>query len=519
MKNPFSNRVCVDSSDYILKKKRLAKIEHLKSSKYANYKTSTYHVTSNNYKPTMLKKGIYPQEPKFVPNPILSFNPIEVHHLNLQQYGDFKVSSKSFDNYDKLSYESPSYNELYDGQYDKLNKPNINDISEKCPEKYTNFFNPKCKKCSNDLAEMKEPPEEWYCDGWDPPNTHCVGGNNIKLGKTDKAYCCPNVEHCNWILCEKCYISIGKKNKTLYCEPCEKEEEDEGEYKPSDIEIQERIEMEAQIMLKDKIEGMRRCAPSLKCIKSYEEYLDLAKGFHLTEPFCENTYQNDCLNINNGKLVENISEGRYSVIDMGKDCLYEENGFEYPKGICENKVLYKDFKVDKSRKEKGLLNLRATVLPKLKTERIFKFPLTIKKTHFCSNGVDKMSHEPVNLTSNEKHIRWVPTRNTFIKFRPPPHPRHAGSEKRRALPTYQKNAQLQGDMSEKGKRRVLDLTEEGRKPKVKIGDMINHPYLSYRPPLNQHCQVCNSRDHINCKKVRDDARNDLNNRIFKYKIR
>ena len=74
MNNPFSNRVCVDSSDYILKKKRLAKIEHLKSSKYANYKTSTYHVTSNNYKPTMLKKGIYPQEPKFVPNPMMLIN-------------------------------------------------------------------------------------------------------------------------------------------------------------------------------------------------------------------------------------------------------------------------------------------------------------------------------------------------------------------------------------------------------------------------------------------------------------
>ena len=146
----------------------------------------------------------------------------------------------------------------------------------KSPEKYTNIFNPKCKKCSNDLASMKNPPEEWYCDGWDPPNTHCVGGNNIKLDKDSKAYCCPNVVHCNWILCEKCYISIGKKNKTLYCEP-EPEEED-GEYKLDEIEIRKRIETEAQIMLRDKIENMRKCAPSLKCFSSYEEYLDLAKG-------------------------------------------------------------------------------------------------------------------------------------------------------------------------------------------------------------------------------------------------
>ena len=121
-----------------------------------------------------------------------------------------------------------------------------------------------------------------------------------------------------------------------------------------------------------------------------------------------------------------------------------------------------------------------------------------------------MSHEPVNLTSNEKHIRWVPTRNTFIKFRPPPHPRPAGCEKRKPLPTYQRNAQLQGDMSEKGKRRVLDLTVDH----IKIGDEMKHPYLSYRPPLNQHCQVCNSRDHINCKK----ARNDLNNHICRMRL-
>ena len=47
MNNPFSNRVCIDASDYILKKKRLAKIENLKSTEYANYKTSTYHVTSS----------------------------------------------------------------------------------------------------------------------------------------------------------------------------------------------------------------------------------------------------------------------------------------------------------------------------------------------------------------------------------------------------------------------------------------------------------------------------------------
>jgi len=487
MNNPFSNRVCIDSSDYILKKKRLAKIENLKSTQYANYKTSTYHVTSS-VKPETLKRNAYPKEPKFMPNPILSYHPIEIHHLNLKQYGDFKVSSQSFDNYDKLSYEASSYNELYEGQYPK------DETYNKSPEKHTNIFNPKCKKCSNDLASMKNTPDEWYCDGWDPPNTHCVGGNNIKLGKDDKAYCCPNVQHCNWILCEKCYIAMGKKNKTLHFKR-EKlvEEEDDCEYKLDEIEIKNRIETEAQIMLRDKIENMRKSAPSLKCFSSYEEYLDLAKGFHLTEPFCENTYQNDCLNINNGKLVENISEGIFSVVDMGRDCLYEKNKFEYPSGFGDNAILYKDVVIDKCRREKGLINLRATVLPKLKTERIFKFPLTIKKTHFCSNDVDKISHEPVNF-SDKKHLRWQPTRNTFIKFYP---------HKRKPFPGY-----LQSDMSETGKRNVLDLNNpeecEWRwGDKVKIGKAINHPYVSYRPPTNQKCDTCNH----------------TNNHLFQYKVK
>lgn len=485
MNNPFSNRVCIDSSDYILKKKRLAKIENLKSTQYANYKTSTYHVTSS-IKPETLKKSAYPKEPKFLPNPLLNFYPIVIHHLNLKQYGDFKVSSQSFDNYDKLSYEASSYNELYDGQYSK------EEVHNKSPEKYTNIFNPKCKKCSNDLASMKNPPEEWYCDGWDPPNTHCVGGNNIKLDKDSKAYCCPNVVHCNWILCEKCYISIGKKNKTLYCEP-EPEEED-GEYKLDEIEIRKRIETEAQIMLRDKIENMRKCAPSLKCFSSYEEYLDLAKGFHLTEPFCENTYENDCLNINNGKLIENISEGRFSVIDMGRDCLYEKKNFKYPSGFGDNAILYKDLVVDKCRAQKGLINLRATVLPKLKTERIFKFPLTIKKTHFCSNGVDKLSKLPVNLL-DKKHLRWLPTRNTFIKFYP---------DKRKPL----LDTQLHSDISEIGKRNVLDLSCPGKDEwrwgdKVKIGPMLNHPYVSYRPPTKKKCNTCNQ----------------TNNHLFEYKVK
>ena len=87
MNNPFSNRVCIDAGDYIQKKKRLTKIAHLKSSQYANYKTSTYIVCSDHVKKdgsVSLKKSPYPQEPCFLPNPMLSYHPVEIHNLKFQ---------------------------------------------------------------------------------------------------------------------------------------------------------------------------------------------------------------------------------------------------------------------------------------------------------------------------------------------------------------------------------------------------------------------------------------------------
>lgn len=468
MNNPFSNRRCIDSSDYILKKKRLTKISHLKGTKYANYKTSSYIVCSNHVKKPEYRKNAYPEEPKFIPNPMLSYNEVEIHNLCLDQYGAFKCSSSSFDHYDRLSYESPSYNELYSsenhhghhhGHHHAHGHHHVHPSDvENYDEKNSNFYNPKCKKCANDLASMKTPPKEWFCDGWDPPHSHCVGGNNIKLDETAEAYCCPNVKHCNWIICAKCYISLGKKNKVKYIEP--PTEVDSIEYDPKARDIKKQIEKENELLLREKVESMRKTAPFLKCISSYAEYLDLAKGFHMTEPFCEETYPDICDNLNNGKLVQNISDGKYSAIDMGKSCIYKKEVMgESKKNMYGNHSLYRDVVVDKVRAEKGLLNLRATVVPKIKTERVFKFPLTLKKTHFCSEGVDKISQKPVIHDFAGRHIHWFPTRNAFVKYHHRGNKPFARFELKTGHQTVSiQNPQLQIDMSEEGKRRVLDFT-------------------------------------------------------------
>ena len=90
---------------------------------------------------------------------------------------------------------------------------------------------------------------------------------------------------------------------------------------------------------------------------------------------------------------------------------------------------------------------------------------------------------------DKKHLRWLPTRNTFIKFYP---------DKRKPL----LDTQLQSDMSVIGKRNVLDLSNPGKDEwrwgdKVKIGPVMDHPYVSYRPPTNKKCNACNqSNNHL-----------------------
>ena len=403
MNNPFSNRTTITSGEYLEKKKRLSKISHLKQSIYANYKTANYIVTSNTSKEKILPQRKYPQEIPFDLRTIPFFEPQET--------------------------------------------------KEETKKETSQVQNPKCKKCFNTLSLMKKSPKHWICDGWNPPNTHCLGGNNIQLGENDKAYCCYNVKHCNWIICEKCYNSICLQNtKNMKQKKEEEQIKKEKRINEEEQEIMEleRIEQEKIKMLKKEIEYYRNIAPTLKCIKSYQEYLDLAKGFQDTEPFCETSYEDICQNIENGKLLSQMCDANYSSIDMGKECLYEKRDLIEKDNVGNDRVVViKDFVINKCRTDKGLLNLRGTIIPKNKIEHTFKFPVTLKKTHFCGLEIDKQQPDHHKVGKNQTHTHWFPTRNTFIKYT------HVGNEK---IPFH--ISKLQGDMTAQAKRSVVDKSKK-----------------------------------------------------------
>ena len=245
MHNPFSKRTTASASDYLQRKKNIVKINFLKNHPY---RTHEY-----NLQPAIpfIPPNVYPSESHFV---------------------------------------------TYDLKDNHLT-PN------------TKYDTRKCHKCNTDLVLMTESPKEWVCDGWNPPISHCQSaGNGEKLNQAYTAYCCPNTDKCNWIVCEKCFLHVKD------------DEEEEDPHQPIDYE--KLIQDENKQNIEHRIECARKNAPIVTCIKSYKEYLDLTKGFMLTEPFCENRYPDTCENDDNGKLVQNICEAKYSVLDMGKSCLY-----------------------------------------------------------------------------------------------------------------------------------------------------------------------------------------------------
>lgn len=56
MQNPFSKKSTCCASDYIAKKRNLAKITHLKTMPYANFQTASYIVKSVNQKKKKIRK-------------------------------------------------------------------------------------------------------------------------------------------------------------------------------------------------------------------------------------------------------------------------------------------------------------------------------------------------------------------------------------------------------------------------------------------------------------------------------
>lgn len=162
-------------------------------------------------------------------------------------------------------------------------------------------------------------------------NCMCLEHNqNKKLKKTTIFYECI----CNWSVCNECYnnkieITIDDYNKFLY------------NYKKLD-------------------------APIINNFKNYENYLDLAKGSFLVEPFNEPIY-NIKNESDNKKTVNNINEAKFSVVDMSK--------------ITNNTS-------NQSKRTKNGLMKYTIPLHKKRTEHIFEFPTKIYKTEFINEPVE-----------------------------------------------------------------------------------------------------------------------------------
>jgi hypothetical protein len=422
MNNPFSNRTTTTSGEYLQKKKAVTKIEFIKRMPWRNFKTNEYIVRSVAIPKKNTEKPKYPEESPFPAPPI--------------PYPD-------------------EFNDLF------YNNNDEDYIQHECHEKkeYSGYENNTqvCKKCSNSLILMNPSPQKWTCDHWDPPNTYCKNGNGKELDRTYKAYCCPNHKYCNWVICEKCYISLEKK-------VIKKEKEVEQPY--GDIEAFENwdkiLDDEKREQLEKDVAGDLKYAPTLKCIKGHREFLDLAKGFHLTQPFCENTYENTCENNDCGKLVNNISEARYSVLDMGKSCLYDNDLFVGGMSKTDGPLEQIDIvHMNKCRLDKGLLNLRGTIEPKLKTEHILKFPLTLKKTEYCNKTIQHGEEPEIhNIHPNKPHVHWFPTKNRFIKYghQHSENPHQKGNKVRpgNTFPGHANSTRiLQFSMNKLGKKTVL----------------------------------------------------------------
>jgi len=422
MNNPFSNRTTTTSGEYLQKKKAITKIEFIKRMPWKNFKTPDYIVKDTPKPIKHYEKPKYPEEPPF-PAPPVPY-PAEFNDLFYNNTEQDYIQRQEYNKKEYCGYEN-------NGQV--------------------------CKKCSNSLTLMNPSPQKWTCDCWDPPNTYCESGNRKEFGRTDKAYSCPNHQYCNWVVCEKCYIALGKKviKKEL-------EEEPRVPFEQHIEDWDKILSDEKQEQLRKDVVGDLKHAPILKCIKGHREYLDLAKGFHLTQPFCENTYQNTCENNDCGKLVNNISEARYSVLDMGKSCLYDNDlfvgGIHKKNGPLEQIDIVH---MNKCRLDKGLLNLRGTIEPKLKTEHILKFPITLKKTEYC-NKIINHGEEPKihNIHPDKPHVHWFPTKNRFIKYghkhNEHPHQNVTGATKSGSFPAHANpNRSLQFSMNQLGKKTVL----------------------------------------------------------------
>jgi len=370
--NPFSNRTSMTSSDYIQKKKNITKIAYLKKMPWKNFKTSTYVVCDNR---KALKYEYKAPLPSYYPEPPF---PFELPHIEANLY-------------------------YHDEMKDYGNQPSTH--------QYNNNVAIGCEKCGYAIKKMEISPNEWVCDNWKPPYTSCERGNGAKQNHTVVAYCCQNVSNCNYIICDKCY-TIKYVNKKNHVKKLEMKD---------DVEIDvESIDYKKEVPPPDFTKF-----PIVKMARSHQELLDLTKGFYLTEPDCENRYPNSC-QLKGEKRVNNICEGKYSVLDLGNKCLYDDFNEEYKFSVekTDKDIEGKEIRVDsviienKLRTNKGLINLVGTIHQKQGQEAIFQYPIPLHKT---TTFVQKENnhHPPVqihNIPATRFHKHVFPDNNVMVSY-------------------------------------------------------------------------------------------------------
>jgi len=360
------------SSDYIQKKRNITKIAYLKTMPWKNFKTSTYIVCDNKKALKYAYKTPAPL-PSHYPEPPFPYD-LPYQDANLYYHDEMK---------------------------DYGNQPSIH--------QYNNNVAIGCEKCGYAIKKMEISPNEWVCDNWKPPYTSCERGNGAKLNHTVDAYCCQNVANCNYIICDKCYTTkYADKEKTV-----EKLGTDnEVEYDEETVDYKEEVPPPNFTTF-----------PIVKMAKSHQELLDLTKGFYLTEPHCENRYSNSC-QFKGEKPVNNICEGKYSVLDLGDECLYDDKNEEYKLKVekTDKYIEGEEIRVNsviienKSRTDKGLMNLIGTVHQKQGQEPIFQYPIPLHKT---TTFVPKENnhHPPVqihNISESRVHQHVFPDNHVMI---------------------------------------------------------------------------------------------------------
>ena len=203
----------------------------------------------------------------------------------------------------KLQYpEEPEFPQFpdYNNLFVERSVYNVENLTHNQETKNT----PCCNKCKHGLNKMLPSPRKWICDMWDPPNSYCEGGNGKEYTNNDVAFCCPNYNFCNWVICKRCYdLLLNNKETYPHTEPdrsCELDYSSEGMRRflddraaeghdqkccliSRDSENQKLLEKEQEQQVKQNL----KYAPVIKNIKSYQEYLDLTRGFYLTQPHCE----------------------------------------------------------------------------------------------------------------------------------------------------------------------------------------------------------------------------------------